>query len=162
MAVRGSEFRAAGARALDERERQPDIGSGLGDAPLADHDPEDIGGAGGSSGGGTIAGRGEPSGGTLGASPGASLPGLGGKDSEVAAEAAALGEASGALADSAANARPGAERLGAGPSGAEATGQGAGRGEIGSGTPGDRGDLGGGEFGRNPGGTARPGGEGRA
>ncbi|MEA3009404.1 MAG: hypothetical protein QOJ91_1096 [Sphingomonadales bacterium] len=145
---------------MDGRERQPDIGNGLGDAPLADHDGEDIGGAGGSSGGGTIAGRGEPSGGTLDGDPGASLAGLAGKDAEAAAEAAALGEGSGALADSAANARPGAERLGGGPLGAESIGQGVGRGEIGSGTPGDKGDLGGGDVGRSPGATASPGGEG--
>ena len=35
-------------------------------------------------------------------------------------------------------------------------------GETGSGTPGDKGDLGGGDVGRSPGGTASPGGEGRA
>ncbi|HEX8514405.1 MAG TPA: hypothetical protein VF688_15020 [Allosphingosinicella sp.] len=143
---------------MDEREGQPDIGNGLSEAALADHDPEDIGGAGGSSGGGTIAGRGEPSGGTLGGTVG--VPG--GKDTGIAAEAAALGDASGALADEAAKAQPGAERLSGGGTGAEAIGQGAGRGEIGSGTPGDKGDLGGGDFGRSPTGTASPGGEGRA
>ncbi|HEX9964896.1 MAG TPA: hypothetical protein VGB04_07915 [Allosphingosinicella sp.] len=158
---------------------QPDIGKGLNEAALADHDREDIGGAGGSSGGGTIAGRGEPSGGTLGGTGGtqggvpgdmlrgesvmgAASPSLGGKDGGIAAEAAALGDASGALADEAANRQPGAERLSGGVTGAEAIGQGAARGDIGSGTPGDKGDLGGGDVGRSPSGTASPGGEGRA
>lgn len=160
---------------MNERERQPDIGNGLNEAVLADHDREDIGGAGGSSGGGTIAGRGEPSGGTLGGTGGTQsgvpgeLPGgasmmgaASASDGAVAAEAAALGDASGALADEAAKAQPGAERLGGGPTGAEAIGQGAARGDIGSGTPGDKGDLGGGDVGRSPSGTASPGGEGRA
>jgi hypothetical protein len=51
---------------------------------------------------------------------------------------------------------------GAGPTGAEALGPGAGRGETGSGTPGDTGDLGGGGTDARAGGTASPGGEGRA
>jgi hypothetical protein len=147
---------------MDERERQPDIGNGLSEAALPDHDGEDPGGAGGSSGGGTVAGRGEPSGGTLGGDPAAPLLGLGGRDSEVAAEAAALGDASGALADEAAKPQPGAERLSGGTTGAEAIGQGTGRAATGSGTPGDKGDLGGGDVGRSPGGTASPGGDGRA
>ncbi|HEX8125449.1 MAG TPA: hypothetical protein VF548_07700 [Allosphingosinicella sp.] len=146
---------------MEERERQPDIGNGLNAAALAGHDREDLGGAGGSSGGGTIAGRGEPSGGTLGGA-GAGSAALGGSDGAIAAAAAALGDASGALADEAAKRQPGAERVAGGPTGAEAIGQGAGRGDIGSGTPGDKGDLGGGDVGRSPGGTASPGGDGRA
>jgi hypothetical protein len=146
---------------MDERERRPDIGNGLNEAALVGRDQEDLGGAGGSSGGGTVAGRGEPSGGTLGGTDGRAA-GLGGTDGGIAAEAAALGDAPGALADEAAKAQSGAEHPSGGPTGAEAIGQGAGRGEIGSGTPGDKGDLGGGDVGRSPSGTASPGGEGRA
>lgn len=92
---------------------------------------------------------------------GAASANPGGKAGGVAAEAA-LGDASGALADEAAHSRPGAERLSGGATGAEAIGQGAGPGAVGSGTPVDKGDLGGGDVGRSPGGTAGPGAEGRA
>jgi hypothetical protein len=153
---------------------------GLNASELADREDEDLGGAGGSSGGGTSAGRGEPSGGAIGGSGGTSggVPGdmLGGETpfgagtgslsgldgGGIAAEAAALGTADGSLADAASDREPGAERLSGGPTSAEAIGQGARRGETGSGTPGDTGDLGGGGGGTGPSGTASPGGESRA
>ncbi len=155
-------------------------GGGLNEAALANiDDDEDLGGAGGSSGGGTIAGSGDPSGGTLAGTGGttggvagdmlggetvlgARSGSLGAKDGAIAAEAAALGDASGSLADAAAAAEPGAERLSAGPTGAEAIHQGVGRGDAGSGTPGDKGDLGGVGLATNSGGAARPGGSGNA
>lgn len=62
------------------------------------------------------------------------------EDSEIAGEASALGSADGALADAADPARP---RQDGTPTMGEAVGSGAGRGEPGSGTPGDHGDLGG-------------------
>src|SRR5437868_3862392 len=110
-----------------------DTGGGINGAELQDR--EDLGGAGGSSGGGTIAGSGDPSGGTLGGTVGGGIAG----------EAAALGDADGSLADAASATEPGAERLSVGPTGGETFGAGAGRGEVGSGTPGDKGDLGGGD-----------------
>jgi hypothetical protein len=66
------------------------------------------------------------------------LPGTAGTDSEIVAEAAALGSADGALADAA----------GVGGGGnvttmGEAIGSSAAR-DVGSGTPGEKGDLGGG------------------
>lgn len=130
-------------------------------AELADRDQDALGGTGGSSGGGARAGRGEPSGGAsdrqaggmLGATPfGAGAGSLAGLDGGgIVAEAAALGAADGSLADAADDREPGAERLSSGPTGAEAIGQGARRGDTGSGTRGDLGDLGGGG-----GGPARP------
>ena len=149
---------------------------GLNGSELANRGDEDLGGAGGSSGGGTVAGRGEPSGGaiegtggtsgdtTSGETPfGAGTGSLAGLDGGgIAAEAAALGTADGALADAASDRPSGPERLSGGPTGAEAIGQGARRGETGSGTPGGGGDLGGGGGGTGPAGTASPGGEGRA
>ena len=153
---------------------------GLNASELTDREAEDLGGAGGSSGGGTTSGRGEPSGGAIGGTAGTSggVPGdvLGGETpfgagagslagldgGGIAAEAAALGTADGALADAASDDEPGAERLSGGPSGAEAIGQGARRGETGSGTRADTGDLGGGGGGTGPAGTASPGGGGRA
>jgi hypothetical protein len=127
-----------------------DIGNGLNEATIAGHDEEPLGGTGGSSGGGTIAGSGDPDGGTLeglrretqmervSASP---------DDAEIAAEAGALGSADGALADAAAGARDPA----AGTSIGESLGT-VGRAEAGSGTPGDRGELGGGDAARDFGG----------
>jgi hypothetical protein len=81
----------------------------------------------------------------------------------IAAEAASYGPADGSLADAAAGREPGAERPRGGPTGAEAIGQGAGRGDPGSGTPGDRGETGGGgpagqQGGTGPEGSASPGG----
>jgi hypothetical protein len=89
-----------------------------------------------------------------------SLAGLDGGG--IAAEAASLGSADGTLADAAVARQGGAERLSGGSTGAEAIHQGAGRGDVGSGTPGDKGDLGGGGGGTGTAGTASPGGEGRA
>jgi hypothetical protein len=123
--------------------------------PLSEQGSEDPGGAGGASGGGTIAGAGEPSGGTLGRQrgeagtpavephatpPADTLAGI--TDSEIAGEAAALGGADGSLAQAAgiaggAHGRP--------PAGPEAVGAGAGRGEVGVGTGGDRSGLAGGD-----------------
>ena len=129
-------------------------GGGLDLRPLGEQAGEDPGGAGGASGGGTMAGAGEPSGGTLDSSHGQagapvgepnatprpdSLAGI--ADDEIAAEAAALGSADGALADR--TGTPGA--IGLTPSGGETVGAGAGRGEPGSGTGGDRSGLGGGD-----------------
>ena len=112
---------------------------GLNEAVLAGRDKEDLGGAGGSSGGGTMAGAGEPSGGTLDRA-GDTLADV--TDNEVAKEAAALGPSDGSLADAANGNGP---RLpGVGPVGGETVGSGAGRGDPGSGTPGGRGELGGG------------------
>jgi hypothetical protein len=158
----------------------PTATGGLNEAALAERDKEDLGGAGGSSGGGTIAGKGEPSGGTLGGTGGTEggVPGdmLGGESvlgagsgalagldgGGIAAEAASYGPAHGSLADEAAAREPGAERLSGGPTGAEALGAGAGRGEVGAGTPSDKGDLGGGGAEKGVHATASPGGEGRA
>lgn len=106
-----------------------------------------LSGAGGSSGGGTSAGAGQPDGGTLDELE-AGLPSMTGG---VSAEAATLGPADGALAD-AAGAMSGAALTGGI---GEAIGAGAG-GDVGSGTDADRGDLGGG--GTGPEGTAKPGG----
>jgi hypothetical protein len=113
------------------------------------------------SGGNTVAGAGDPSGGPIGGTPGSSAAALGG-DGAIAAEAAALGSVDGTLADAAAQAQPGAERLSAGPTGGESIGTGAGRGEVGSGTPRDTGELGGGGAEGTVHGTASPGGDGRA
>jgi hypothetical protein len=127
-----------------------DFGNGLNEATIAGRDREALGGTGGSSGGGTIAGSGDPDGGTLdglrsemrmehvGATP---------EDTQIAAEAGALGSADGALADAAAGARDPA----AGASIGESLG-GAGRADAGSGMPGDRGELGGGDATRDFGG----------
>jgi hypothetical protein len=135
-----------------------DLGGGLNEAALAGANKEDLGGSGGSSGGGTIAGSGEPSGGTLqggqtiggvsadaGPGPATLTGGVAALDpSGIAAEAAALGSVDGTLADAAQRAAGQAPHLGGGPVGSEALGAGAGRGDVGSGTPSDRGDLGGG------------------
>jgi hypothetical protein len=111
------------------------------------------------SGGNTIAGAGDPSGGPIGGTPGSSAAT---GDGAIAAEAAALGSVDGTLADAAAQAQPGAERLSAGPTGGEAVGAGAARGEVGSGTRGDKGDLGGGGAEGTMHGASSPGGDGRA
>jgi hypothetical protein len=109
------------------------------------------------SGGNTVAGSGDPYGGPIGGTPGSS-DATG--DAAVAAEAAALGSVDGTLADAAQQA--GAEPLGTVPTGGETIGTGAGRGEPGSGTPGDKGDLGGGGAEGTMHGTVSPGGDGRA
>ena len=75
----------------------------------------------------------------------ANAPGsaVGSQDNEIAREAAALGPASGSLADAASDKQDGAA-LSSGPVGGESVGTGAGRGEAGSGLPRNRGELGGG------------------
>jgi hypothetical protein len=144
----------------DQQEsKSRELGGGLNEAVLAGANQEGLGGSGGSSGGGTIAGSGEPSGGTLqgggqtsgavpadaGAGPAALTGGVAALDpSGIAAEAAALGGADGTLADAAQRAAGQAPHIRGGPVGSEALGGGAGRGDVGSGTPSDKGDLGGG------------------
>lgn len=138
----------------------PDIGNGLSNAVLPNHDDEDLGGAGGGAGGGTMAGAGEPSGGLMGTT--VTMSGI--NDENIAAEAAALGTADGSLADAASGSAGGVSSA---PTGAEAIGGGAGRGPAGSGTPGDHSELGGGGAslgqggGTGPSGTASPGGDSR-
>ena len=105
-------------------------GAGLNDAAIAPAtDDRGLSGTGGSEGGGTTAGAGEPSGGEAdrGAIP---VP-------EEAAEPAALGPADGSLADAVAPRGPGGTTMG------DAL-RGVGR-DVGSGTPADRGELGGGD-----------------
>ena len=119
-----------------------DIGNGLNEAVLADRDDDALGGTGGSSGGGTIAGSGDPAGGTLDEQRGVRMEHAGAApgDAEIAEEAGALGPADGSLAD----ALSGGRDPNAGASIGESLG-GAGRADAGSGTPGDRGELGGGD-----------------
>jgi hypothetical protein len=80
-----------------------------------------------------------PSGGLLSGGAGTTAGLL---DDHIAAEAGALGSQDGALADEAAARRDPQSPIGR--TGGEAIGGGSGRGETGSGTPPDRGDLGGG------------------
>ena len=141
---------------MEQADQAP--GGGLNEAAAVRATEEDVGSTGGSSGGGTISGRGEPSGGTLDRS-GGTMPGMpqdagqqalvaAGADSlsaqtgnQIASEAAALGAADGSIADAAG---AGSAVPNGGPTAAEALGSGAGGGNVGSGTPADRGDLGGG------------------
>ena len=144
---------------------------GVNGAEFADRDKDDLGGTGDSSGGGTRAGRGKPrggmadrqAGGMLGATPfGAGAGSLAGLDGGgIAAEAAALGAVDGSLTNAAEDRESRAERRRGGPTGAEAIGAGARRGDIGSGTRGDSGDLGGGG-GTGSAGSTSPGGDNRA
>lgn len=107
-----------------------DQGGGLNDAALASAtDDRALSGTGGSEGGGTTAGAGEPSGGDADRA-GLPMP-------EEAAAAAALGPSDGSLADAEASRGPGGTTMG------DAL-RGVGR-DMGSGTPADRGDLGGGD-----------------
>ena len=144
---------------------------GVNGAEFADRDKDDLGGTGDSSGGGTRAGQGKPrggmadrqAGGMLGATPfGAGAGSLAGLDGGgIAAEAAALGAVDGSLTNAAEDRESRAERRRGGPTGAEAIGAGARRGDIGSGTRGDSGDLGGGG-GTGSAGSTSPGGDNRA
>jgi hypothetical protein len=137
----------------DRKDHEPDARptGGLNEAALAERDRDDPGGE-------TALG-GDP---LLGAGSGSLAGPLAGLDGGgMAAEAAALGPADGALADESSAREPGAERLSGGPVGGEALGTGAGRGEPGSGTQNDTGDLGGGGAEKGPTGTAKPGGDGR-
>lgn len=127
-------------------------GGGLNERAFEPATGEGLSGTGGGAGGGTRSGEGDPSGldtdhkrqlreatdlapggGTLAAA--GELAGA--ANSEIAAEAAALGNADGSLAD-AAGTGGGGRTIG------DAVGGSAGR-DIGSGTPGDRGELGGGD-----------------
>jgi hypothetical protein len=141
-------------------ERAGDPARGITGAGLLDeHGREPLDGTGGSSGGGTIGGSGpgadDISGGTAGAAAHPGTPAA--TTGSIASDAAALGSADGSLADAARRSTP-RNAL----TGAEAVGSGAGRGEVGSGTPADTGELGGGGGGTGPAGTARPGGDSRA
>jgi hypothetical protein len=136
----------------------PDIGNGIDANELQDHLGEDLGaGTGGSSSGDTIGGKGDPEGGTFGGGDGTGPATLAAVTGGPAVEAAALGETPGALADAAAQAQAGPERLSGDPAGGETLGAGAARGDIGSGTPSDTGDLGGGGAEGSVSGTASPG-----
>ena len=133
-----------------------DIGNSINEAALARHAEAEPGDD-------SSMGTDMPSGGLL-SGAGSTTAGL--LNDHIAAEAGALGSEDGALADEAED----RQRVEApvGRTGGEALGGGSGRGETGSGTPGDRGDLGGGGGalkqggGTGPGGTARPGGHGSA
>jgi hypothetical protein len=120
-------------------------GGGLNEEALRPATGEPLGGTGGSAGGGTIAGSGEPSGAAAdrddAGSDGPPVESLGEvagqSDDRIAAEAAALGSADGSIADAAGVGGTLDATLG------DAIGALAGR-DVGSGTPGDKGDLGGG------------------
>jgi hypothetical protein len=116
-------------------------GGGLGERAMEPAtEGENMNGTGGGAGGGTMAGSGDPTG------PGVNagiknplqMPGIAGEDAEVVSKIAALGSADGALADAAGVGGSG------GPTMEEAIGASAGS-DIGSGTPGDRGETGGGD-----------------
>ncbi len=128
------------------------LSGGINAAELGEREKDPLGGTGGSSGGGTGAGSGEVSGGTTDRTNDPAQPFSGDSGDAVGGH-----DEDGELAGR----RP-VERSsvpGAGPTGAEAIGQGAGRGTTGSGTPSDKSGLGGGGMG--PRGTAGPGGDNR-
>lgn len=130
-----------------DRIPDPYAGEGLNEAAAADLGEDELGGTGGSSGGGTTEGKGQVSGGTTDRER--SMPA--GTAHGIAAEAEALGHPEGGLAGMGQRSNAGAE-----PTGAETVGAGAGRGEPGSGTAKDTGDLGGGGGGTGPAGTDGP------
>ena len=149
-------------------EATKDIGNGLGEPAAEAMRDGELSGTGGSAGSGALSGEGEISGErgdgaplgdgdelAPGAQNRAALSQLAGRTgNEVAAEAAALGGADGSLADAAGIGGPGGRTVG------DSLGS-EGR-DIGSGTPGDRGELGGaGPLGQHggagPGGAASPG-----
>ena len=133
-----------------EGEATKDIGNGLGEPAAEAMRDGPLSGTGGSSGSGALSGEGQISGERGDDAPlgdGAKLaPGAqnlaamgelaGRTGSEVAAEAAALGNAEGSLSDAAGTGGPGGRTIGESLGGAA--------GDIGSGTAGDRGELGGG------------------
>ena len=141
-------------------------GDGLNEATLAPAtDDRGLSGTGGAEGGGTIAGAGDPSGGdadldtaALPTDPSRSFRAQSRNGPDASEEAAALGPADGALSDEAT------------PKGQDGTTMGdalrsPGR-DIGSGTPGDKGELGGGgplgqHGGTGPAGAGSPGGDAR-
>lgn len=116
-------------------------GDGLGERAMEPaREGEQLGGTGGGAGGGSMAGSGDPQGSGAGAgitNP-LSMPGVAGEDSEVVAEAAALGSSDGSLADAAGLTSMDGTTMG------EAIGSGAGR-DVEGGTPGGRGETGGGD-----------------
>jgi hypothetical protein len=150
-------------------------GGGLNEKLLEPLKKGALAGTGGSAGGGTIAGEGEPSGGATDQAPpheeqgnpavegrtvaaAGELAGL--SDSEEAEEAAALGPAEGTLADRAGVGGKGGETLG------EAVGSSRPDSAVGAGTRPDKAGLGGGgpgalQGGTGPAGTASPGGKSR-
>jgi hypothetical protein len=146
-------------------------GGGLNDRAFAPATDEPLSGTGGSAGGGAISGAGEISGadtdraddpliGRDGRTLAATGELAGTSDEQAARDAAALGSADGSLADAA-----GVGSGAAAPTMGDAVGGGAGR-DIGSGTPADRGELGGGApFGQHggsgPAGSSSPGGDSR-
>src|SRR4051812_29289672 len=133
-----------------ERDRAAAPAGGLDLGALADRDRDAPGGESDLTGGDSDAAR-APGNTPFGSGGPAGLDGGG-----IAVEAASYGPADGALADAAAAGDASAERPN-GPTVGEAVGQGAGRGEPGSGTPGGRGETGGGGPGGAPGGTRPPG-----
>jgi hypothetical protein len=122
---------------------------GLNEVAAAEPEREPLGATGGSAGGGTRAGAGEPSGGLTDVRSDDrvernGLTGAGANtDEQIAREATALGSVSGTLADAASGETDAADSSG-GPVGGEAVGAGPGRGAVGSGLPQDHGELGGG------------------
>lgn len=137
---------------MSDRIPDPYSGKGLNEAAAADLDEDELGGTGGSSGGGTRQGKGAISGGTTDREE--RLPA--GTAHGIAAEAAALGNPEGGFAMMGQRSNAGAE-----PTGAETVGAGGSRGEPGSGTPADSGEVGGAGSGTGPEGAASPGGRGR-
>jgi len=135
-------------------DKQGGPGGGLNEAALAGRIEEEPGDD-------SSMGTDMPSGGLL-SGAGSTTAGL--LEDHIAAEAGALGPSDGALADEAA--QRGEPQSPMGRTGAEAIG-GAGRGEAGSGTPADRGELGGGGAtlgqggGAGPQGSGSPGGDSR-
>ena len=138
-------------------------GGGIGEPAAATATKEPLSGTGGSAGGGTVSGDAEPAGINTDRSDPAEAPlectgeAAGRTGDTVAAEAAALGSADGSLADAARAGGPAGRRMG------DALDGGAGR-DIGEGTPGDKGELGGGAAlgqhgGTGPAGTGSPGGD---
>ncbi len=148
----------------------PGQGGGLNDRAFAPATDEPLSGTGGSAGGGALSGDGEISGantdrqddpliGRDGRTVAATGELAGTSDEQVARDAAALGSADGSLADAAGASGAAAPTIG------DALHGGAGR-DIGSGTPGDRGELGGGaplgqHGGAGPAGSGSPGGDSR-
>ena len=119
------------------------MGGGPGEGRGPTPDENDASGAGSTPAGNAA---GDPSGGMM--SGAMTMSGI--NDENIAAEAAALGAVDGALADEEAGEDPHVNRR----SGAEGLGGGAGLGEPGSGTPGDKGELGGGGAGATREGSA--------
>lgn len=121
---------------------EKDVGNGLSERAMeAATENENLNGTGGGAGGGTVAGSGDPTG--PGVNAGITIPlqmpGIAGEDSKAVSEISALGSADGTLADLSGNGGSGGPTLG------EAIGASAGSGDVGSGTPGDRGETGGGD-----------------